>query len=976
MKKRFLPLSMLLITMVLAQAGLVANAAEDGGKYSPRKASSPTFESYMKTVRANQETGLIDPAELLNGVNGTFSKDRDDLNWIDLGPDNYGSLTRAITYDKKDATGNTLLIGTMGGRIFKTTNGGITMQLAADLQAMINCMVQDEQGNTYVGTGDGRMSQDVNGLSTLGYENSFPGQGIFKSTDGQHYELMTSTTPTTDNGWGFVNELSIINGRLYAATNGGLRYSDDGAATWNTAVEGVATSVKTATDGTVLAVIDNQVYLSTNNANFTLVSNGEENMLPSDDVIKIIAVSPSDPNYMYVSYLTATYGTGNIYYTKDHGATWEVALYATNIYNIYDTRGFIDNYMIVYPNNPRKVLVGGIDLWTLEDSQNIGVYTPRCITLSSSHPLLSYLSTDVTRFTYIHSGVQTIVFNPENENVFYVGTEGGVFKGEYYESAYSFKSSNRYFITEEQHTSVARMMAVGISGLNNRVLGGSLDHGTISIYGEENVNNLTTGRAIFPNENTATTTFSMFGSFNPSFAGGPCAISTINPEYMFLTATGSVSAYGFPILRTETAGDDYNQNFYGSKGHPDNPNAFKTPFVLFENYNDTKTPQTVWYYAKEDLAAGDVVQVISDNGDYPFDYTLTEPLANGDSIEVRDVISASMIVAVEDTVFLARNVIKFDELTDWWRIGRINGIASAVALSTDGDEAYVGTVTGDLYRFTGLSDAITAGTACIDSTACVITFDTLQNMNSQAITSIAIDPRDKNNVIVTLGNYGNSNYVFYSSNGGDSFESIQGNLPLLPVYSSIIEKSTGKVMIGTENGIFTADGFNSNWTVCSTLANVPVMDLKQQTMENHDNRYTYLVDEMNDTTVIVHDGIFNEGMIYAATYGRGLLRCDNYHIDGIENSVAEIEDNTALAMSVYPNPVVENATISINLTEKSNVTYQIYDITGRMVANRTLGTFTQGSHQININVGNLVTGTYILKVQAGANSNSSKILVY
>lgn len=85
-----------------------------------------------------------------------------------------------------------------------------------------------------------------------------------------------------------------------------------------------------------------------------------------------------------------------------------------------------------------------------------------------------------------------------------------------------------------------------------------------------------------------------------------------------------------------------------------------------------------------------------------------------------------MIVAVEDTVFLARNVIKFDELTDWWRIGRINGIASAVALSTDGDEAYVGTVTGDLYRFTGLSDAITAGTACIDSTACVITFDTLQ----------------------------------------------------------------------------------------------------------------------------------------------------------------------------------------------------------------------------------------------------------
>ncbi len=940
MKKRFIPLSMLLITIVLAQAGLVANAAEDGGKYTPRKASSPTFESYMKTVRANQETGLIDPAFLFSTTNETYSKDRDDLNWVDLGPDNYGSLTRAIAYDKKDATGNTLLIGTMGGRVFKTTNGGITMQLAADLQAMISCMVQDEQGNVYVGTGDGRLAHNVNGLSTMGYENSFPGQGLYKSTDGQHYELMSSTTATATNGWGFVNELAMLNGRLYAATNGGLRYSDDGATTWTTAIEGVATSVKTASDGTVLAVVNDSVYLS-NSTGFDFISNDGENMLPNEEAIKVIAISPSDPNYMYVSYITitksgddVTYKTGSIYYTKDHGATWELALSATNMYNIYDTRGYIDNFMVVYPNNPRKVLIGGIDLWTFEDSQNIGVYTPRCITSSSTHPLLSALPSDYNRYTYIHSGVQTIVFNPENDNVFYVGTEGGVFKGEYYESEYSFKSSNRYFITEQQHTSVARMMAVGISGHNDRVLGGSLDHGTISIYGDENVNNVTTGRAILPNEDMATSTFALFGSFNPSFAAGQCAISTIDPEVMFISATGSVPGYGYPIFRTETAGEDFNQNFYGS-GHPTNPNAFRTPFALFENYNDTKTLETTYYYAKENLDAGETVQVISKNRSYPFDYTLTEPLANGDSIEVRDIISASMIVAVEDTVFLARNVLKFDQLTDWWTIGNIDGIASAVAWSKDGDEAYVGTISGNLYRIVGISNAVSAETASLDSLNCVITFDTLQNMNNQAITSIAIDPSNNNNVIVTLGNYGNSSYVYYSSNGGDSFESIQGNLPTMPVYSSIIEKSTGKVMLGTENGIFTADGFNGNWAV-GNLANVPVMDLKQQTMTNHDDSYTYLIDEMGDTLTIVHDGIFNEGMIYAATYGRGIYKCANYLEDGIENSVDEIEDNTALTMSVYPNPVVENATISFNLTEKSDVTYQIYDIAGRMVANKTL----------------------------------------
>ena len=91
-------------------------------------------------------------------------------------------------------------------------------------------------------------------------------------------------------------------------------------------------------------------------------------------------------------------------------------------------------------------------------------------------------------------------------------------------------------------------------------------------------------------------------------------------------------------------------------------------------------------------------------------------------------------------------------------------------------------------------------------------------------------------------------------------------------------------------------------------------------------------------------------------------------------------ENTSAAktmeLSIYPNPVVGEATISFNMNETANVTYQIFDLAGRMVQNATLGTYTQGTHTANFNVDGLTAGTYIVKLQAGTVSNISKILVY
>lgn len=983
MKKRFLPISLLLTIIILAQTSFVVNANGDSGKYNPRTAMQPTAQSFMKSIRANQETGLIDPAWILEATQSSQSKDGE-LNWASLGPDNYGSLTRGVIYDNQDATSKTLYIGTMGGGIYKSVNGGITWKTVST-NLMVSCMAQTENGTIYVGTGDGRGAHNQNGLSDLNYENSFVGDGIYK-LEGETLTQIESTSA-------FVNDLAVYGNKVYAATNEGLKVYENNA--WTTLIEGEAYGIDICADGDYIAVVGYDVYISTENGP-QIITTGEENMLPASETYKVVATAPSDHNYMYVAYLTSSNGTGNIYKTSDHGATWQVAYTATTMYDIFGSRGLLDNAMTVYPNDPRKVLIGGINLWVMKDELNNGIYRMVCLSSGSGFQIAQTGGLFYYNYTYIHSGIQNIVFNPKNVNEFYVGSEGGIFKGTCSAAdGYQFEGMNRYMIDAENHTSVTRMFSVAFSGEdNNQALGGSLDHGTIYIKGDKSINEEDqSGSAIFPNDIATTNAAETYGAFDYTKAAGPCAISTINPNAMYVTVTGGYSI-GTPLFRTQTAGVDYDKENFSysateSSAYIKNENAFRTPIALFENYNDTKSEDKVKYYAKENLNAGDTITIQSSNGSYPFEYKLTENLAEGDSIEVKDIISSTFIIAIEKKVLMTRDALKFNKVANWWEIASITGIPNALSISADGDVAYVGTLEGNLYRIAGISDAISEenalgvdaiqgvnGNDSIAAVPSVITLDELDAtaFNGQAITSIAIDPQNSDNVIVTLGNYGNTDYVFYSTNGGSSFTAKQGNLPSMPVYSSLIEKTTGKVILGTENGIYSSDNMSS-WNL-DGLSNVPVMDIKQQVIKNHDAKYIHLVDEVGDITTTEFPGVYNEGIIYAATYGKGLYKCETYKAEN--NSEVNINENVAnnVELNIYPNPIVSEATISFNIEESAQVTYQVYDLSGRMVMNNVLGNYAQGSHKANFNVEALSAGTYIIKVQAGNASNTSKILVY
>lgn len=994
MKKRFLPISLLLTIIILAQTSFVVSANGDSGKYDPRSTSQTTAQSFMKSIRANQETGLIDPAWMLEATKNSQSRDGE-LNWTSLGPDNYGSLTRGIVYDNQDATNKTIYIGTMGGGVFKTTNGGITWA-SVSKNLMVSCMVQTEDGTIYIGTGDGRGAHNQNGLSELNYETSFVGTGIYK--------LGSETPVENTSSVAFVNDMAVYGNKVYAATNEGIMSIEGNTA--SNIKEGEAFGIEVCSDGELIAVIGSDVYMQDENDEFVAITTGEENMLPAEDTYKIIAVSPSDHNYIYVAYLKNSSETGNIYYTSNHGETWETAYTATAMYDIFGSRGMLDNAMKVYPNDPRKVLIGGQNLWVMRDEFGEGIFRMECISSGAGFQIAQSGGAFYYNYQYIHYGIQEIAFNPANVNEFFVGSEGGIFKGTCSAAAgYQFEGCNRYMINAENHTSVARMFSVGFAGDNNMTLGGSLDHGTINVFGDPTTNSITEGNAIYPNDIATTNAAETYGSFDYTKAGGPCAISTINPQIMFVTTTGS-NAVGTPLMRTQTAGYDYDkENFAYSATEQSssstykpaivNTNAFRTPIALFENYNDTKAVEFAKYINRDTLAipAGDKIQLRSHNSEYPFEYILEAPLAAGDSVEVQDIISSTMVVAVEGKVFMTRDALVFNEVARWWQIGSITGIPNALTISADGDIAYVGTIEGKLYKATGLTDAVTElaaigqaevpavpgvdGTDSIPAVPAipsVITFEEMDGtaFNGQAITSIAINPKDANDIIVTLGNYGNENYIFHATDGA-TFSAVTSPTQA-PVYSSLIESTTGKVFVGTENGVYTSDDMNT-WKP-TAITGVPVMEIKQQLQANHDNAYVYLVDEIGDITTITYPGINNEGMIYIATYGRGLYRCDNYLVSGSELGIEEPTMSQSFEMNIFPNPIVSDATINFNVADKAQVTMQVYDLSGRMVMNQVLGTYGEGSHSANFNVNGLTSGTYIVRVQAGTVSNTTKILVY
>ena len=1034
-------------------------------------AISPSL-GYLASIRNNQQTGVISAADfnqLQNQLSGfKNARSMSDMAWRQLGPNNFGGRTRAIIFDNQDAASKTILAAGVTGGIWKSTDVGISWHKTngSYFNLNVSCMKQDANGTIYAGTGESFATETVSGLSEMGFTSGFMGQGIYKSIDGNSFSLIQSTTPQFNDDtseWAFVNELAVDmnSGKLYAATNTGIKYSDNGGDTWsipyysfdtlytsvlknyviacdsfeivssgvyvygpdttsilidtvkmNTIKNefellGNATDVAVNVGGDVVVSVDNKCYVFDNARNVfrnvsaypdnsdimhndstsstvTLVPlnnqsdttytdiTGEwhlytdlhQTKLPSSNVGRIeFAFAPSDDNVLYTTVINNDGFLYNIYRSDNKGNTWRIIQPGTTSVNIFDGQGIYDNTLTVFPENPDKILVGGIDAWELTKVQETGYFASRNISTGFATPFSPH---------YLHNNHHVYVFQSGSNNTFLVGNDGGVSIGMLVEGDFVFEGSNRSYYTTQFYN-------IAASGVENYVLGGSQGNGTILIDGAGS--SVNEGEMIYPSADHS----------SDNLDGGACVVSVINKDVLVVSSAGSVPGSDpavANIQRSEDGGANYSSQFVSTLDI--NTDVFNTPMALWENFNNTNSRDSVWFFNRSEsipILGGTKIQVRSNNSGQPFYYEIPadETILPGDSILVQDIVSSRYFIATSDIMYMTNELHLFAKTPEWFTISNkdvgFEGSSQCISYSSDVNHVFVGTREGRLFRVSNLALAYNYDRADVNSPECIVSTREiiLENLNGQVITSIAVDPQNPENVMVTLGNYGNDQYVLYSGNALDEnpvFSSRQGNLPQMPVYSSIIEMSDSNIgIIGTEHGIFVTENIQSESPVWmlqdSLLGSVPVFQLQQQIV-NKTSDTVYLVNG-GEITKIPYQGTNNFGNIYAATYGRGLFRSNAFRKPVGVDEIYNDNEVDIFNLHVYPNPITSYATIEFDALDNSNAELFIYDLSGRKILSR-VNSVQKGLNKIDLDLSNLNSGTYVIQVVIGSSVYSQKII--
>ena len=98
------------------------------------------------------------------------------------------------------------------------------------------------------------------------------------------------------------------------------------------------------------------------------------------------------------------------------------------------------------------------------------------------------------------------------------------------------------------------------------------------------------------------------------------------------------------------------------------------------------------------------------------------------------------------------------------------------------------------------------------------------------------------------------------------------------------------------------------------------------------------------------------------------------HNKGIDNPITNPETEIKLSYNFYPNPVESQLTLEYYLETSTTVNVTIYSMEGKLIKNLPISKQDKGLHTEYIDCSNLAKGTYILRIEAGSEVMSDKII--
>ncbi|MFK7905742.1 MAG: T9SS type A sorting domain-containing protein, partial [Chitinophagales bacterium] len=538
-----------------------------------------------------------------------------------------------------------LIIGGVSGGIFTSDDGGLNWtdhpQNTEFLSLSISAIAQAPNGNIYVGTGEHFGNSDY-GFGKVG-SSILPGTGIYKSTDeGNSFQLLEATIPTISGlynyDWNSIQDIEVNpnnSNLVYAATNRGLQISQDGGETWSKANGipsiSIAYDIALASDGKVHVLAESRYYRATDGLNFTgeFSGNNTPEQFEFSSRNKALAISPSDNNYLYIVTIKDNGCLKKVWQSKNGGETWEVIGEGSNSFqplrNNVACQGWYDLCLAVDPNNRERIFLGGVTLWSWspENSWN-------------------QLDSEIAPY-YLHPDKHTIVFDPQNPDIMYIGSDGGIARSlNAQDTAPTFEAINKnYFVTQFYG------IAANIEG---NAIGGTQDNGTIFLDSE--------GNSMFENQPYIT-----------GGDGGFCEFSRFKPLAAFVSSPNGGIKRSASSQPPFSSFFDYNTDCTpgpntGScnpDGHLDGNPLYITPFLLWE-----------------DIVAN-----------------LIDP-----SVQKSMFITGSC----NGKIWMTEGALDFTAIPSWREIGNFAGnrCVSAISISDDGKTVYAGTLDGRVMRITNL----------------------------------------------------------------------------------------------------------------------------------------------------------------------------------------------------------------------------------------------------------------------------------
>lgn len=298
------------------------------------------------------------------------------LPWVNRGPGNVAGRARGIVVDPDDAANQTWFIASVGGGVWKTSDGGATWTWLTPsfpvLSTSAIAMAASNHNVLYVGTGESFYNVDV-----------INGNGILKSTDrGVTWTHLASTVdnPAFNNVARIIVDPSDPNVVLAGTTCG--RYKDyltprssifksiDGGATWTEKyasttigtlgrVEKVMQLIADPTNFNILyATVDEGGILKSTNRGETwsFINSGITDFTGRFE----LAISPVDHNRLYASAEGASHS--ELWISTNGGSAWSRTVKVGTEPNWLGAQGWYDNAIVCHPTNTGIVYVGGINL--------------------------------------------------------------------------------------------------------------------------------------------------------------------------------------------------------------------------------------------------------------------------------------------------------------------------------------------------------------------------------------------------------------------------------------------------------------------------------------------------------------------------------------------------------------------------------------------------------------------------------------